>query len=44
MVTDVFSWLECLIQNQEAEVRLMQQQERYGTVERYTGAHKRLPE
>lgn len=27
MVTDVFSWLECLIQSQEAEVRLMQQQQ-----------------
>ena len=26
MVTDLFSWLECLIQSQEAEIRLMQQQ------------------
>lgn len=26
MVTDVFSWLACLIQNQEAGIRLMQQQ------------------
>ena len=27
MVSDLFGWLGCLIQNQEAEVRLMQQQQ-----------------